>query len=95
MDASPRLESPHPSTDDLLKLAQECLGQKRTERILTHCRDCPPCADRLLATISAEPSPKNRPAVSIWLWISLGVLLLAVAALLGGLWWLASQSGGL
>ncbi len=49
----------HPSTDDLLKLAKERLGRKRTERILAHCRNCQPCADRLGALISAQPPEKT------------------------------------
>ncbi|MBQ91541.1 MAG: hypothetical protein CL441_09080 [Acidimicrobiaceae bacterium] len=92
--ASPQSTEAHPSTDDLLKLAKERLGRKRTERILAHCRGCQPCADRLLALIGAQPADKSPLRFGPWMWVSLALLVATVLALVGGMWWLTRLTAG-
>jgi hypothetical protein len=79
----------HPTAADLANLAGEKLGRKKTQRIIDHCKDCPPCAERLLDEVSRRPSPAGEGLrLSKWNWISIGILVVALLATFGLLLWL-------
>jgi hypothetical protein len=80
--------TPHLDPTDLANLAREKLGQKKTQRLLDHCKECPDCADQLLEAVREQPSATGRPALSKWNWISIGVLIVALLAVVAALWWI-------
>ena len=86
------IPTPHPDPADLLKLAQEKLGRKRTQRVLEHCKACNACADELLELVSAQPLPTGRPMLNKWNWISLAFLLAMVLGAFAILWWVAHNA---
>ena len=84
--------SPHPDPKDLRNLAREKLGKIKTQRILDHCKECPPCADLLLDAVRNQ-EPRERPPLSRWNWISIvlfAVTLVAVVATM--IWFLRTAS---
>jgi hypothetical protein len=90
-------QTPHPAAGDLANLAQEKLGRKKTQRILDHCKECPECADRLLEVVRAQPLAGERPALSKWNWISIGIFVVALVVVVVVMLWLlrsVSQRGG-
>ncbi len=87
---TPPTSHPHPA--DLLKLAQEKLGRKRTQRVLDHCKGCRACADELLELVSAQPLPAGRPVLNKWNWISLALLFVMVLGALAIFWWVARNA---
>ena len=90
-------QTPHPAASDLANLAQEKLGRKKTQRILDHCRDCPECADLLLEAVRAQPLAGERPTLSKWNWISIGIFVVALVVVVVVMLWLlrsVSQRGG-
>jgi hypothetical protein len=87
--------TPHPHPNDLANLAREKLGRKKTQRLLDHCKECPDCAEQLLEAVREQPLATGRPALSKWNWISIGVLIVALLAVVAALWWVlrsASQA---
>ncbi|MGD8815778.1 MAG: hypothetical protein PVJ51_01240 [Acidobacteriota bacterium] len=84
---------PHPSAADLVNLAREELGRKKTQRILEHCKRCPACAELLLDAVNNQPFEGERLRLSKWNWISIGVLLAAVIGVFALLLWLLAGAG--
>ena len=78
----------HPDPTDLANLAREKLGRKKTQRILDHCKECPDCAEQLLEAVREQPLAEGRPLLSKWNWISIGVLIVALLAVVAALWWI-------
>ena len=71
----------HPDATDLLNLARQQLGTKKSQRILDHCKECPPCADQLLELVREHaPAPEKRP-LSWWNWASIVLFVVALGAL--------------
>jgi len=79
--------TPHPSAADIANLASEKLGGKKTQRVLDHCKECPECADVLLAAVREQPVSDDGFRLSRWNWISIGVLLVTVILLAAMLVW--------
>jgi hypothetical protein len=84
--------SPHPDPADLDNLARERLGRKKTQRVLDHCKECPDCAERLLDAVRKQPLDTPRVALSMWNWISIGLLLLTLPAIVAVLWWISRNA---
>ncbi|HJN43369.1 MAG: hypothetical protein QGI10_06275 [Vicinamibacterales bacterium] len=82
----------HPDPIDLTNLAQEKLGRKKTQRVLDHCRECPRCADQLLEAAREQPLTTERPVLGMWNWISIGLLVVSVLAVVAILWWVARSA---
>jgi hypothetical protein len=80
--------TPHPSAADLDSLAQEKLSGKKTQRILDHCKQCPPCADQLMEAVR-EQTPATPLKLTKWNWISIGFLIVWLLATLVALWWIS------
>ena len=81
--------TPHPDSADLVNLARQRLGRKKTQRVLDHCRECPDCAEQLLEAVRDEPSDTQPLSLSVWNWISIGLLLVALPAVIAVLWWIS------
>lgn len=78
----------HPTERDLLNFARDALRQTKRQRILAHCRDCQPCADRLLDLVRQHAPPGERLRLTWFNWLSIVVLAATLLALVGGLIWL-------
>ncbi len=78
----------HPDPKDLVNLAREQLGRKKTQRILDHCKKCPECADRLLEAVREQPIDPTPVKLSRWSWISLAVLVLTIIAIVVMVFWI-------
>jgi len=88
-------QDPHPDPKELSNLAQERLGKKKTRRILEHCKECPQCADFLLEAVRSQPLVGDRPRLSKWNWISIGVLIVTLLAVVAALWWILRSASRL
>ncbi len=84
----------HPDLQDLVNLAREQLGRKKTERILAHCKECPECADKLLAAVREQPIEAGRIKLTIWNWLSIIAMVLAIIAVIVAMWWLLGDISG-
>ena len=84
--------TPHPDPADLESLARERLGRKKTQRVLDHCKECPDCAERLLEAVREQPLDTHRVTLSMWNWISIGLLLLTLPAVVAVLWWISRNA---
>jgi len=70
--------SSHPDPQDLLNLARDQLGKKKSQRILDHCRECPPCADALLEVVRDQAPEGARPPMTRWQWVSIILFIVAL-----------------
>lgn len=77
----------HPDAQDLLNLAQEKLGKKKSQRILDHCKDCPACADALLEAVREHAPKGERQPITRWQWISIGLFIVALVAVVVAMVW--------
>lgn len=87
--------TPHPDSTDLANLAREKLGRKKTQRLLDHCKECPDCAELLLEAVREQPLATVFPALSKWNWISIGVLIVTLLAVVAALWWILRSASRL
>ena len=77
----------HPDPKDLLNLAREQLGRKKSQRIFDHCKECPECADLLLEAVRKHaPAPEKRP-LTWWNWASIVLFFVALATVVAALVW--------
>ena len=89
MSYAPRHD--HPPEQDLLNFARDELGEAKKERILKHCRQCTPCADRLIE-LTREHAPDPGPfRLTRFQKLSLLILALSLVAAIGGLVWTLRQ----
>lgn len=77
----------HPDDRDLLNLARERLGKKKTQRIFDHCKECPACADRLLEAVRNHGETKDRAPLSRGNWISIGLFVASIIAVIAAMLW--------
>jgi len=83
----------HPSDQDLVNYAHDELGRYKKFRIIEHCKECPECAERLIAA-AREHGPEPEPfRLSKWNKISIAVMLIALLAVAFGMYWLLSSVG--
>lgn len=79
----------HPDERDLINLAREELGSRKSERILAHCRNCPPCADRLLELVREHAPPPGPLRLSRWQKFSIVLFVVTLVLLVVLLvWWI-------
>lgn len=71
----------HPEDRDLVNFARDRLGERKKERILAHCRECPECADRLLEATRVHAPPPAPLKLTRWNKIWLGALLVSLLLL--------------
>lgn len=71
----------HPEDRDLVNFARDEIGARKKDRILAHCRECPECADRLLAATRDHAPPPPPFQLTRWNKIWLGALVLSLIAL--------------
>ncbi len=75
----------HPNDQDMINFALDELRQRKKDRILAHCRECPDCADRLIAA-TREHAPDPGPMrLTRWNKIWLGALVVSILALVATL----------
>ena len=84
--------TPHLDPTDLANFAEEKLGRKKTQRVLDHCKECPDCAEQLLEAVREQPLDTHRVTLSMWNWISIGLLLLTLPAIVAVLWWISRNA---
>lgn len=75
----------HPNERDLANFARDALGEVKKRRILAHCRECPPCADRLIEATREHAPPPGPIRLTRWNKISLAALAVALVALVATL----------
>ncbi len=78
----------HPDPGDFVNFALERLGRKKTQRILEHCKECPECAEKLLATVREHPAGARKMQLSVWNWIAIAVLVLAIIGVFAVVFWI-------
>lgn len=84
--------TPHLDPTDLANFAEEKLGRKKTQRVLDHCKECPDCAEQLLEAVRERPLASQRLALSMWNWISIGLLIVALLAVVAAFWWISTNA---
>ena len=93
MNENLALSSRHPEPKDLLNLARERLGKKKSQRILDHCKECPECADSLLEAVREHAPEQEKLPLSWWNWASIVLFFVALAAVvLAVVWFLRSAA---
>ena len=86
--------SSHPSAADFANMAAERLGKKKYDRIIEHCKNCPECADKLLQAVRDAPMERQPLKLSKWNWISIGLLVISLAAVFAALVWFLGGAAG-
>ena len=79
--------SAHPDSNDLVNLARERLGKKKTERIIEHCKQCQPCADLLLEAVREHAARGAKLPLTRWQWISIGLFVVALLMVVATMVW--------
>ena len=87
MSVSTDVRSPHPTASDFVNVALEKVGQKKTQRILEHCKQCPDCANALLEAVRDVPVVREPIKLSKWNWISIGFLVISLVVVFAALLW--------
>ncbi len=83
----------HMTEQDLVNFARDELGERKKARIIAHCKECPPCADRLIEA-AREHAPDPGPIkLSRWNKISLIAMVVALIAIVLGMFWFVRQLG--
>jgi hypothetical protein len=83
----------HPDERDLINYARDELGRYKKFRIIEHCKECPECADKLIAA-ARDHAPDPEPfRLSKWNKISIVVMVVALVAVAFGMWWLLRSVG--
>ncbi len=83
----------HLSESDLVNFGRDELGDRKKARIIAHCKECPPCADRLIEA-AREHAPHPGPIkLSRWNKISLVAMVVALIAMVLGMFWFFRQLG--
>ena len=83
----------HPSEQDLINYARDEVGRYKKFRILEHCKECPECADKLIAA-ARDHGPEPEPfRLSTWNKVSLVIMVLALLGVVFGLYWMVRQLG--
>ncbi len=83
----------HLSESDLVNFGRDELGERKKARIIAHCKECPPCADRLIDA-AREHAPDPGPIkLSRWNKISLVAMVVALIAIVLGMFWFFRQLG--
>ena len=83
----------HPNARDFENFARDELGERKKERILAHCRQCEPCAERLLEAAREHPGETPPLKLSRWNVISIVVMVIAlIAVVVTTIWLLRSMS---
>ena len=83
----------HLSESDLINFGRDELGERKQARIIAHCKEFPPCADRRIeATREHAPDP-GLIKLSRWNKISLAAMVVALIAMVLGTFWFFRQLG--
>ena len=83
----------HPDAADFLNFAKEELGENKKERILGHCRDCPACAELLLAAVREHAPPPQKIPLTRWQKGSIVLLIVLLIGTVEGMVWLLRSIG--